>query len=106
MSKRGNCWDNAPQESFFGHFKDECDYEKCQTLEELKNEIEKYAEYYNYERGMWDRKRMTPVEYERYLEALSEEDFASYINEEEEKYRKMQENATKKAKERAKTLGV
>lgn len=106
MSKRGNCWDNAPQESFFGHFKDECDYEKCQTLEELKNEIEKYAEYYNYERGMWDRKRMTPVEYERYLESLSEEDFASYINEEEEKYRKMQENATKKAKERAKTLGV
>ena len=24
MSKRGNCQDNAPQESFFGHFKDEC----------------------------------------------------------------------------------
>ena len=23
MSRRGNCWDNAPQESFFGHFKDE-----------------------------------------------------------------------------------
>jgi len=21
MSRRGNCWDNAPQESFFGHFK-------------------------------------------------------------------------------------
>lgn len=23
MSRRGNCWDNAPQESFFGHMKDE-----------------------------------------------------------------------------------
>jgi transposase InsO family protein len=23
MSRRGNCWDNSPQESFFGHFKDE-----------------------------------------------------------------------------------
>lgn len=23
MSRRGNCWDNAPQESFFGHLKDE-----------------------------------------------------------------------------------
>jgi putative transposase len=23
MSRRGNCWDNAPQESFWGHFKDE-----------------------------------------------------------------------------------
>lgn len=26
MSRRGNCWDNAPQESFFGHFKDEVDF--------------------------------------------------------------------------------
>ena len=25
MSRRGNCWDNAPQESFFGHMKDEVD---------------------------------------------------------------------------------
>lgn len=23
MSRKGNCWDNAPQESFFGHMKDE-----------------------------------------------------------------------------------
>jgi len=23
MSRRGNCWDNAQQESFFAHFKDE-----------------------------------------------------------------------------------
>jgi transposase InsO family protein len=23
MSRRGNCWDNAPQESFLGHMKDE-----------------------------------------------------------------------------------
>jgi len=23
MSHRGNCWVNAPQESFFGHMKDE-----------------------------------------------------------------------------------
>ena len=22
MSRRGNCWDNAPMESFFGHLKD------------------------------------------------------------------------------------
>ena len=26
MSRRGNCWDNAPQESFFGHMKDEVDF--------------------------------------------------------------------------------
>ena len=23
MSRKANCWDNAPQESFFGHMKDE-----------------------------------------------------------------------------------
>jgi len=49
---------------------------------------------------------MTPVEYERYLESLSEDEFVAYLNEEEEKYKKMQEKATEKAKERAKTLGV
>ena len=25
MSRKGNCWDNAPQERFFGHMKDEID---------------------------------------------------------------------------------
>lgn len=25
MSRRGNCWGNAPQESFYGHFKDEAE---------------------------------------------------------------------------------
>ena len=25
MSRRASCWDNAPQESFFGHMKDELD---------------------------------------------------------------------------------
>ncbi|WP_172201017.1 IS3 family transposase, partial [Saccharibacillus qingshengii] len=29
MSRRGNCWDNAPQESFFGHLKDETDLKAC-----------------------------------------------------------------------------
>ena len=28
MSRRGNCWDNAPQESFFEHMKDEIDLSK------------------------------------------------------------------------------
>lgn len=29
MSRRGNCWDNAPQESFFGHMKDEIEVSAC-----------------------------------------------------------------------------
>jgi transposase InsO family protein len=50
MSKRGNCWDNAPQESFFGHFKDEVDYRNCRNIVELEDRIWKYAEYYNFDR--------------------------------------------------------
>lgn len=47
MSRRGNCWDNAPQESFFGHFKDEAYIKQCNTLEELQYEIKQYMIYYN-----------------------------------------------------------
>ena len=47
MSRRGNCWDNAPQESFFGHMKDEIDYKSCMTFIELKLMIDKYMKYYN-----------------------------------------------------------
>jgi putative transposase len=48
MSRRGNCWDNAPQESFFGHFKDEASIKACTNLEELRNEIKQYLIYYNF----------------------------------------------------------
>ncbi|MBL4930612.1 IS3 family transposase, partial [Clostridium sp. YIM B02565] len=46
MSRRGNCWDNAPQESFFGHLKDEAYINKCETYEELLAEIDDYINYY------------------------------------------------------------
>ena len=39
MSRRGNCWDNAPQESFFGHFKDEATIKPCETLDQLKRKL-------------------------------------------------------------------
>src|SRR5690606_15067662 len=63
MSRRGNCWDNAPQESFFGHFKDEAFIKECATIEELKKEIKSYMTYHNYYRYQWDLKKMTPVQY-------------------------------------------
>lgn len=67
MSRRGNCWDNAPQESFFGHLKDEVDYESCQSLEELKAKIQQYMVYYNYYRYQWNLKKMTPIQYRNHL---------------------------------------
>ena len=106
MSKKGNCWDNATQESFFGHFKDECDYQACETIEELKEMVAKYSEYYNNERGMWEKRRMTPVEYEEYLLSMDDVEFGRYLEKEEERYRKMKERAAALAKKRYGTLGV
>lgn len=67
MSRRGNCWDNAPQESFFGHLKDETDFESCETLEDVKREIKSYIIYYNHYRGQWNLKKMTPAQYRHHL---------------------------------------
>lgn len=106
MSKRGNCWDNAPQESFFGHFKDECTYGGCESFEALRAMMDEYAWYYNHERHQWDRKQMTPVQYEEYLLSLDEGEFAEYMRSEREKYDRMKAKAEKQAIERAKTLGV
>jgi len=67
MSRKGNCIDNSPMESFFGHFKDDVDYKDCKTFEELNLLIEKYMQYYNYERYQWNLKKMTPVQYRNHL---------------------------------------
>lgn len=101
MSRRGNCWDNATQESFFGHFKDECHYRECKTLEELRSMIRSYAVYYNTERGMWEKGRMTPEEYENYLESMDDIQWAVHLAEEEERYLKMKEASAAKAVEEA-----
>jgi putative transposase len=71
MSRKANCIDNAPVESFFGHFKDEADYKNCKTFEELYQLIENYMHDYNHARGQWSKKKMTPVEYRDHLLQLS-----------------------------------
>ena len=101
MSRRGNCWDNAPQEAFFGHFKDESGYEKCRTIEELKDKVNEYAVYYNEERKIWERGKLTPIEYEDWLNAMTDEEFQDYLAKEEEKYRKQKEESAEKAIRRA-----
>lgn len=67
MSRKGVCLDNAPIESFFGHLKDELEYKRCRTLEELKEVIDKYIEYYNNERGQWELNKMPPAKYREHL---------------------------------------
>lgn len=67
MSRKGNCIDNAPMESFFGHLKDDVDYGGCKTFDELKHLIRRYIKYYNNDRQQWELKKMTPVEYRNHL---------------------------------------
>jgi transposase InsO family protein len=71
MSRKGNCIDNAPIESFFGHLKDEVDYKSCKTFEELRLLIKNYIQYYNCDRAQWSKNKMTPVEYRDHLLTLS-----------------------------------
>lgn len=67
MSRRGNCIDNAPTESFFSHFKVECDFSACSTFADYHVKTCEFMRYYNYERKQWARKKMTPVEYRNHL---------------------------------------
>lgn len=67
MSRKGNCWDNAPQESFFGHMKDEIDLSNCKTFEEVKKIIDDWIDYYNNERYQWNLAKLSPNEYYEYI---------------------------------------
>jgi transposase InsO family protein len=66
MSRKANCWDNAPQESFFGHMKDEIDISRCVTFEEIREIIADRADYYNNDRYQWNLAKLSPKEYYDY----------------------------------------
>lgn len=67
MSRKGNCWDNAPQESFFGHMKDEIDVGECRKYREVKKIIDDWIDYYNNERYQWNLAKLSPNEYYEYI---------------------------------------
>jgi len=67
MSRKGNCLDNAPVESFFGHMKDEIDLTDCYGINQVKRAVTEYIRYYNHHRYQWGRKKMAPVEYRNHL---------------------------------------
>ena len=68
MSRRGNCWDNAPQESFFGHMKDELKpyINTWKSFLDAKASIDDWMDYYNNERYQWDLAKLSPSEYFQY----------------------------------------
>ena len=59
--------------------------------------MDEYSVYYNHERGMWDKQRMTPVEFEKYLTEMDEDQFVAYLAEEEERYLEMKEKSAQRA---------
>lgn len=69
MSRRGNCWDNAPQESFFGHMKDELRpyIHGWKSFQDVKDRINDWMEYYNNDRYQTILQWMSPNEYYHYI---------------------------------------
>ena len=65
MSRRGNCWDNAPQESFFGHMKDHLmeRIDNAIKFHQVKDAVDDYMDYYNNERYVWELAYLSPNEY-------------------------------------------
>jgi len=62
MSRRGNCWDNAPMENFFGHLKEEAlQQHKLLSFEQAREIIDEYVHFYNYERIQL-KTRQTPYQ--------------------------------------------
>ena len=69
MSRKGNCWDNAPQESFFGHMKDEIKYEiaMMDNFDDVNAKIDDWIDYYNNDRYQWELSKLSPKEYYGYV---------------------------------------
>lgn len=67
MSRRGNCWDNAPQESFFGHMKDEVRILASDGHSKIERKILDWIDYYNNERYQWRLAKLSPTEYYRFV---------------------------------------
>lgn len=65
MSRRGNCWDNSPQESFFGHMKDHIldKVKGCTEFHQVKDIVDDYIDYYNNEAYVWELCMLSPNEY-------------------------------------------
>lgn len=72
MSRKGDCWDNAPMESFFGTLKQELVYRrKYWSREEVITDLGHYISYYNHQRRHTSLDGVSPVEFESRMEKLT-----------------------------------
>ena len=73
MSRKGNCWDNAPMESFWGSLKNELvHHRQFATRNEAKREIVEYIEvFYNRQRKQARLGYLSPAAFtQRYFEKM------------------------------------
>jgi putative transposase len=64
MSRKGNCHDNAPMESFFNLLKRErLNRQPIKDLEELKQIVNRYVTWFNHDRISLNKNGLTPIEY-------------------------------------------
>jgi putative transposase len=64
MSRKGNCYDNAVMENFFGHLKEELFHRvRFLNTEALATAIEEYIHWYNTKRISTKLKGLSPVQY-------------------------------------------
>jgi transposase InsO family protein len=64
MSRVGKCIDNAPMESFWGHFKEEWyDLQDYASFGELKRSIDEFIYFYNHERYQERLNGLSPLEF-------------------------------------------
>jgi putative transposase len=64
MSRKGNCYDNAAMESFFGVLKSEFFYlNKFDSVAALREGLVDYIHYYNHDRIKLKLKGLSPVQY-------------------------------------------
>ncbi len=72
MSRKGNCYDNAVIENFFGILKSEFLYlEEFDNIEHFKDELDQYIDYYNHLRIKPKLNRKSPVAYRKLLESVA-----------------------------------
>ena len=73
MSRKGDCWDNAPMESANGTLKVECVHDAhFETREQARLAIVEYIGYYNTERRHSSLGYVAPAEFERRWRAESD----------------------------------
>jgi putative transposase len=71
MSRKGNCWDNSPIESFWGRLKTACVHgQRFASREQAKQTIMNWIAFYNYRRRHSSLGYLSPMQYEqRWYEA-------------------------------------